>query len=325
MPKRTRPWKQAYRRLPPHITAQLAGLAGDARVTVGCSRRLDSADVDAGLWDHTGITNAGNTLDVPAGFLPSRDMGRHSRWNIDGRKVPMKDRPKVIVTFCHDSPNFGDYSKGSHMVCHDREVWQKRTTYGKSLEITMEALGPAGDGQDVVFRIDEPLDRRSGDFDRELLEAVNILQENVGCADVRAAGAEAEAYAGTVRVTWELLPVGSRDEVVEAVKQRLGRGGPVPDTVSERLAVFHGLNPRNIVIGTSGFSRYIGAQIRDDLVVLENPIHGNAVYVLGSDWAEVSQRSRIDLLRDENAHYDRVVHTPGWDKRLRDIIDSRLR
>lgn len=154
---------------------------------------------------------------------------------------------------------------------------------------------------------------------------MNILQENVGCADIRAAGAAARAYAGTVRVSWELLPVGSRDEVVEAVRQRMGGGGPVPDTVRERLAAFHSLNPRNIVIGTSGFSRYIGAQMRDDLVVLENPIHGNAVYVLGSDWAEVSQRSRIDLLRDETAHYDRVVHTPGWEKRLGNIIQSRLR
>lgn len=325
MPKRTRPWKQAYRQLPPHISAQLAAIPAGAKVTVGCSRRIEPGDVDAGLWDHTGIAVAGATLDVPGGFLPPRGMGRHSRWNIDGRKVPMKDRPKIVVTFCHDSPNFGDYSKGSHIVCHDREVWQKRTTYGKALEITMEPLAGAAGGQEVVFRIDEPLDRASAHFDRELLEAVNILQENVGCADVRQAGAEAEAYAGTVRVTWELLPVGSRDEVVEAVKQRFGRGGPVPDTVNERLAVFHSLNPSNIVIGTSGFSRYIGAQIRDDLVVLENPVHGNAVYVLGSDWASVSQRSRIDLLRDEEAHYDRVVHTPGWHKRLKDIIDSRLR
>lgn len=323
MPKRTRPWKQSFRRLPPHIRAQLAALPHDAKVIVGCSRRVSTADVTDGLWAHAGIVSAAGTVTIPVGFLPPRETGPHSRWNLDGRRVPLKDRPKVTVSFCHNSPNFGDYSKGSHMVCFDRQVWQKRTTYGKALEISMESIGQVTDGLDIVFRIEEPLDRTAAGFERELLEAVNILQENVGCADVRPAGAAAEAYAGNVRVSWELLPVGSRDEIVEAVRNRIGGGGPVPDTVQERLAVFHSLDPQSIIVGTSGFSRYIGAQIRSDLVVLENPLHGNAAYVLGSDWAAVSQRSRADLLRDEHAHYDRVVHTAGWDKRLADIIRSR--
>lgn len=121
-------------------------------MVVGCSRHITSADVDAGLWQHAAITTAGVALDVPAGFMPPRDLGRHSRWNIDGRRVALKDRPKVTVTFCHDSPNFGDYSKGSHMVCFDRQVWQNKTTYGKTLEImggtscsgsTSRWIGPA--------------------------------------------------------------------------------------------------------------------------------------------------------------------------------------
>lgn len=123
-----------------------------------------------------------------------------------------------------------------------------------------------------------------------------------------------------------MLPIGTREEMVRAVVTKLGRGGrPVPDTVRERIEAFHALGPTDIITGSSGFSRYIGAKIQDDLVVLENPIHGNAVYILGSDWERVSQRTRIDLLRDETAHYDRVVHRDGWQRRMTDIVDSRRR
>jgi hypothetical protein len=319
--KRTRTWKQAYRNVPPHIAAQLAGLPPDEPIVVGCARTITIADVQAGVWSHTGITETDGVLAIPEGFLPPREIGRFSRWNIDGRKVPLRDRPKETVSFCHESPNFGDYAKGSHQVCFDREIWQKETRFAKSLEIALEGVG----GQ-VAFKITEALVPSAPNFERDLLESINILQENVGCAEVHPAGADAAAFAGSIRVTWELLPVGTREEMVKAVEERVGRGGrPVPNTVRERIEAFHALGPRNIITGASGFSRYIGAQIEDDLVVLENPIHGNAVYILGSDWEEVSQRSRIDLLRDETAHYDRVVHRDGWQTRLRDIVDSRRR
>lgn len=319
MPKRTRPWKQGYRRLPPHITAQLATLANDETVVVACAREVAIADVQAGAWSHAGILETAGDLTVPKGFLPPREMGRFSRWNIDGRKVALRDRPKVTVSFCHESPNFGDYSKGAHTVCVDREVWQKETRFGKSLEIAMEIL----DGQ-VVFKIEQPLVASAPNFDRDLLEAVNILQENVGCTGVHSADVEPASFAHSIPVAWELLPVGTCEEMVRAVEERLGRGGfPVPYTVRERIEAFYALGPTDIITGTSGFSRYIGAKLQDDLIVLENPIHGNAVYVLGSDWEEVSQRSRIDLLRDETAHYDRVVHRDGWQRRLGDIVDSR--
>jgi len=321
MVRRTRSWKQSYRSLPAHVRAQLSDLPPNEHLVVGCAREVTVSAVRAGDWSHAGITASGGKLVVPEGFLPPREMGRFSRWNIDGRKVALRDRPKVTVSFCHDSPNFGDYAKGTHQVCWDREVWQKETRFGKSLEVSMTTV----DDQ-VAFRIDERLDPVAANFERDLLEAVNILQENVGCAGVHAAAADPATFVGSVRVTWELLPVGTRDEMVRAVVAKLGHGGrPVPDTVRERIEAFHALGPTDIITGSSGFSRYIGAKIQDDLVVLENPIHGNAVYILGSDWEEVSQRTRIDLLRDETAHYDRVVHRDGWQRRMTDIVDSRRR
>jgi hypothetical protein len=291
---------------------------------LSCVRLVTLTDVADGIWEHTGITAEAGAVCVLAGFLPPRSMGRHSRWNIDGRTLALKDRPKVQVAYSWDSPNFGDYTKGSHTVWMDREVFQRETRYGKALEIATQTVGtPTEAGQRVLFKIGQPLSRTAPNFDRELLEAINVLQENTGFADVHSSDMSSAEYARTVRVDWELLPVGNIEDLVREVTGRIGRNGPVPDTVTERMRVFSSLRPQNIVVGTSGFSRYIGAQIQGDLIVLENPVHGNAVYVLGSDWQEVSRRTRVDLLRDETAHYERIVHRDGWEGRLRDIVEAR--
>ena len=133
MPRRTRPWKQGYRQLPPHLRARLETLPADATVQVACVRLVTLTDVAAGIWEHTGIMAEAGAVCVLAGFLPPRSMGRHSRWNIDGRTLALKDRPKVQVAYSWDSPNFGDYTKGSHTVWMDREVFQRETRYGKAL------------------------------------------------------------------------------------------------------------------------------------------------------------------------------------------------
>ncbi len=61
------------------------------------------------------------------------------------------------------------------------------------------------------------------------------------------------------------------------------------------------------MIGRSGFSRYLGYLLRDDLVLLENIDYGNALYMMFDDWKTLSKRSRLDLLSDPTAHYERVL------------------
>jgi hypothetical protein len=60
-----------------------------------------------------------------------------------------------------------------------------------------------------------------------------------------------------------------------------------------------------------------GFKFRDDLVALENLGHGNAVYIMYEDWTVLSRRTRVELLGDANANYDRIIHRPGWQDRLR--------
>jgi hypothetical protein len=54
--------------------------------------------------------------------------------------------------------------------------------------------------------------------------------------------------------------------------------------------------------------------------VFENLKYGNALYVLYEDWDEVSRRSRLDLLRDHDASFDRIIHTEDWEDRFHHLV-----
>jgi hypothetical protein len=48
------------------------------------------------------------------------------------------------------------------------------------------------------------------------------------------------------------------------------------------------------------------------------------MYVLYDDWKDVSQRSRLELLRGTTAKFDRIVHVDGWEDRFESLIESEL-
>ena len=84
------------------------------------------------------------------------------------------------------------------------------------------------------------------------------------------------------------------------------------------------LQPKALVFGTSGFQRYFGGMLEDDLVIFENIEYGNAIYLMYENWEELSQRSRIELLSGRCGHnFDRVVHSSGWRDRVHDIVSGR--
>ena len=57
--------------------------------------------------------------------------------------------------------------------------------------------------------------------------------------------------------------------------------------------------------------------------MFENVRYGNALYVLYENWEDVSQRSRIDLLKGTSADYERIPHMDGWEQQFREAVARR--
>jgi hypothetical protein len=85
-----------------------------------------------------------------------------------------------------------------------------------------------------------------------------------------------------------------------------------------RLELVHALGPSAIYIGVDEFEWYIVFLFRSaGLAILECPIKGNAIYLIGGDWKELSRLSKTALLEGYSGEVARIVHAGDWYGRLK--------
>jgi len=256
-------------------------------------------------------------------------MGLYSERNAHGWVEKRKDLPKITKTFYWESPNFGDAATyGTHLHFHDRQVYQTEyhepRFYRIRTKLLKMASGPVGGGV-YQITVDQPLLRSQKGFEKELLFILNLLQENCGEVDVFSDGASADEIISTLSLDWDVFPPGTNEDIV----RRFTGGRQLPagkaGVVAERVKLFSLLKPNVYLKGKGTFGNYIGARYADDLVVFENMDYGNALYILYDDWAEVSKRSRLDLIRGTDATFDRLVHSYGWEQAFGKIMKREKR
>lgn len=272
------------------------------------------ADIDR--YAQLDISLDGDDLGLPDPQPPSPAAGRYSNANLYGMEKVRKDFPKVTKSYGFWAPSWksGSY----HYVSHDREVYIREVYPPKQVNLSIVLVERRGEGFLLRFAIDQVLSRRTPNFEQELLYNLNLLQENVGAADVFESATSLADYALSVKVDWQLLPPGNVDEVVAAMLRGKRPVSPQQQAVmKERITVMQRLQPEAYVTGTDGFLRYFGAKFGDDFVAFENARYGNALYIMYDGWEALSQKSRIELLAGDRDSYDRIEHRPGWIEQLR--------
>lgn len=321
------PWKSNYRKIPLFVQNALNDIEGDL-IAVAATKKIKRGDIEAGQYSHVGLSIDDFSVIVAAPTQPPADAGKWSERNAHGWDRKREDWPMVQKTWTFESPNFGDGARnGWTMRSWVKDVYQHQIFEPQGMTIEASILEDEG-GEEVVikFALAPMLSRGMAEFELMLLWAINVLQENTGVTGVFSSDAKREEYISTITLDWQIFPSGTADEVVARL---LGSAHPMnaPDFekhVRERVRLFERFKPKAYIRGQGGFGSYFGAQFADNLVVFENLKYGNAIYLLYQDWDEMSQRSRLDLLRDQDAHFDRVVHTDGWQDRLTSLLHDKL-
>lgn len=90
----------------------------------------------------------------------------------------------------------------------------------------------------------------------------------------------------------------------------------------KRGNILDSMHPTEYIRGKGMNSRYFGAKFGDNIVAFENMDYGNAVYILFDNWQEISQMSRIDIMKRHERDFIRVIHKKGWEKTLRRTINE---
>lgn len=304
--------KRNLLKIPPTILERVRTFDQDD-IVVATVKLLQPADI--GRYGHVGVLHGARGLVLPDPAPPRAEAGRFSHANLYGREHKRQDLPKVTKEFGFWAPswNSGSY----HYVSHDREVYQRDFYPPKEVDLSVTLIEQRDGGFVLKFAIDQVINRRTPDFEQELLYNLNLLQENVGAADVFESAATLAEFAASVRVDWQLLPPGTVEEVLARMLQgKRPVAAEQQAVMRERIAVMQRLRPEAFVTGTDGFLRYFGAKFGDDFVAFENARYGNALYVMYENWQQLSQKSRIELLAGDQDSFDRIVHGKGWVQQL---------
>jgi hypothetical protein len=311
-------WKKNVRKIPPSIFRRLNGFQED-QVVAAVVRKIPLSTIAAGIYKHVGIsTEAGQDPTIPPFIVPLADQGKFSERNVHGWEVVRKDLPLVPKTVTFETPNWGDWSNGSHETEWTRDVYQREFHSPPELAIKMELLAaePGLDPHYIVkFQVADVLNQSHPEFEDLLLFDLNLLQENVGACDVFKADADLPDFLQTITVEWEILPPGDR----KGNLARILSGRPPDETtraVTARYDTLAALKPQNFINGQSGFRRYFGAKFDEDLVVFENIEYGNAAYIMFDHWELLSKKTRLELLAGPVDGFIRIVHRDGWESAL---------
>jgi hypothetical protein len=141
--------------------------------------------------------------------------------------------------------------------------------------------------------------------------------------DVERAFRPGGALASPGDLPWELLPPGqlTREGMLEHYR-RLARAYPERGYLPERMVKAHSLGPRAWWKGRKGFYGYVVFEFAGtEKVLLECPVYGNAIYVLGSDWQRLSRKSKGAVLLDDET--ERIPHAGDWFGRAKWALDIR--
>jgi hypothetical protein len=308
--------KKNLRKIPRMVRAQLDRL--EQRHVVGAAARIfTTASLSGGALAHLGVHGIADLINDARSVIPAPTSGKYSARNANGDVVIRRDLPKEKHFHTVQAPNWG--GNGTHPVDLPHEAYPREHRPPRLAQIRISTAAPRGDADRhlLIFELDWVLDRKDANFEADLLTSLNLLQENVGKCGVQKSGATLADYFKTLEVEWELLPPGTKEEAVARLFRDREPSREEKARVEDRYDFLMGLNPQQLVYGASGFQRYFGAMIREDLVVFENIEYGNAVYVMFGDWVPLSKRSRTDLLSGRyGQNFERIVHGAEWKERV---------
>ena len=311
-----------FRRIPDYIEQELRSIQ-EQQVIVAAIINIRKTDIARGVYRHLGIKMIDGVVQFPDTIFPDRLTGLYARRNRDGIVWILKDQPKVIKTFSFESPNFGDPDKGYHTTYIDREVYQRRLEPPREWPISISLISQDEEYIRLRIQIMAILDRQHRDFHRDLFFAINLLQEQCRDCHIFRANISDEELARTTAVGWEIFPPGTMDRTFSVITSRFRVPTPQRQReIENRANALARLHPTEYIVGSGMNSHYFGAKFGDNIVAFENIDYGNAIYILFDNWQEISQMSRIDILKRHERDFIRIVHKDGWQKVLKRHIDE---
>lgn len=316
--------KKNYRLIPQFIRTKLNTIQED-EIVIASIRKLTKEEIER----HpiiSKIIKFNPNIELTEFYEPENNAGSYSKKNLKGYKIKHYHLPKIRKTYyAGERPIFGDYSRGTFSLYIPRLVYPYDEIPPRNIFIHTSILDETIQDNKTYYTIKfqtSPVLAKNDET--EILFNINILQENIGSINVFASDTTIEQYLNSLILNWEIFPPGTLENDFRIAIRGLRNLAPERTIeIKNSLEFLQSLNPVEIIVGTSGMSRYIGAKFSENLVVFENSNYGNAVYILFEDWIELSQLSRLEIQVRPSDQFYRVRHSGNWQEKVRAVINAR--
>lgn len=276
-------------------------------------------EVEEDVLDQIGFSRDPEEGEV---VLPASSFGARSRYNAEGKDEVHRDQPMETayrqVEWTWEEWH-GPYDRVEQSKIVDVPYKRYPRTFLPPPSVELEVRKDS----DEELVIATPAVEYELDNKDHVLHVINLMLEIFGHCRVVTSELAPISFKRLRRVNWEILPRGRRPwedlrhDVEKVVEEAPEGNQPV---IFYRLETINEYEPEFVALGRAGFRGYLIFGFPDQqLYVLESAFTGNATYVFGEDWKQLSKLTKAEIL-SESLQEDRVIHREGWEKRIRNIL-----
>lgn len=242
-----------------------------------------------------------------------RELGSATRRNSNGYDIIFKNKPKELFIISFMAPGWHDTY---HPVHIERWRYPRKHIAGYELELTLMVK----EGKRYV--VSPELIHLTSEADKNK-HALNLFLELFGRFDFLNKDMEAIfREMKMVSVNWTLLPIGEYPFSRLEKEGYLSKGQIKKKEYRHTDEVIRSYHPAQCVVGNGGFRGYIAFVFPDrNLTLLEHFEKGNATYVFDLDWAELSKKTKAEIL-NQNLEIARIIHTDNWEWKVRELFSN---
>lgn len=249
-------------------------------------------------------------------ILPSI-VGPVSRFNSLGKDKVHKELPKEPFTRWMW---ITDWNGGDHYVPISGMRYPREHISAPEEEISLIK------SDEKLSVISEPIPN-TPDAHRRMLHVINLFLSLFGeCEILDDQKVPLLDESKLKRVNWRILPPGNRVSWDEVASYMSALSTKMPSRKKDREFRYQSLQKYNadeIYVGVGGFEGYLVFVFKElNLSIMESFKYGNATYVFDSDWQDVSQLTKSNILSNSYHKY-RFWHNGDWESSVDKLFPER--
>jgi len=255
-------------------------------------------------------------------ILPSAIFGPVSLYNAEGKYKVHKDKPMETAyrtAEWHWKEWRGRYDtvEQSKMVDVPYKRYPRTFIEPPSIEITTCLLG---NKEQIIISPVFELNEKSRE---KIIHVINLFLEIFGECQFFTKDLDEIIKLPIKRLNWRILPPGQMPwsklkEEIKPIINSVPKGNQV--VIKYRLEKINKYKPDFAAIGEGGFRGYIILGFKQrNVYTLESLYYGNATYIFGEKWEELSKKTKAEIL-NQSLQTDRIIHREGWDNKIDKIL-----